>query len=303
MTFTLDLDINSTPVGRPPSSEWDVIIVGAGPAGMAAALYTGRARLRTLLIDRLGTSGGQLRNTELIEDYPGFKSISGERLARTFEEQIVQFGVEITWAEAIRVEARGDRRVVRTGDGTEFVGKTVIVASGGAPRKLGVPGEQEFANRGVSYCAICDGAFFTDLAVAVIGGGDSAIEEAIFLTRYARPVYVIHRRHEWRAQRLIQERAIKNSRIEPIWYSTVEEIGGRDTVEWVSLRRACTLQATCAASTSGKSPTRWVTRQPRRWLPRITSRSWTRPAQSRRPRTSSLASVKRTGASREINPV
>jgi thioredoxin reductase (NADPH) len=217
-------------------SEWDVVIVGAGPAGMAAALYTARGKLRTLLLDRLGAGGGQLLNTELIEDYPGFRSITGEALARAQEEQIKDFGAEIAWGEVVAVEPRGNRRVVRTDDGTEYVAKAVIVSTGGLPRKLDVPGEQELAGRGVSYCAICDGAFFKGQVLAVVGGGDSAVEEATFLTRYAQKVYIIHRRGEWRAQKLLQERALANPKIEPIWHSTVEEIGGNDNVEWLRLK-------------------------------------------------------------------
>jgi thioredoxin reductase (NADPH) len=222
------------------TSEWDVVIVGAGPAGMAAALYTGRAKLRTLILDRMGAGGGQLLNTELIEDYPGFKSITGEGMARAFEEQIQQFGVEITWGEVVGIEARGNRRVVRTDDGTEYVGKAVIVCTGGLPRKLGVPGEQELAGRGVSYCAICDGAFFKGEVLAVVGGGDSAVEEATFLTRYGQKVYIIHRRDEWRAQKLLQDRALNNPKIEPIWNTVVEEIGGTDKVEWLRLKDVVT---------------------------------------------------------------
>jgi thioredoxin reductase (NADPH) len=218
------------------SSVWDVIIVGAGPAGMAAALYTGRAKLKTLLLDRAGMGGGQLMNTELIEDYPAIKTITGSDMATAFEEQIREFGVEITWGEVTGFEARGNRRVVKTDDGTEYVGKTIIVATGGLPRKLGSPGEGEFAGRGVSYCAICDGAFFKNEVLAVVGGGDSAVEEATFLTRYGQRVYIIHRRDEWRAQKLLRERALANPKIEPIWNTLVEEIGGEKKVEWLRLR-------------------------------------------------------------------
>src|SRR5215211_33727 len=127
---------------------WDVVIVGAGPAGMAAALYTGRARLRTLVLDRMGAGGGQLLNTELIEDYPAIKSITGSDMARAFEEQIREFGVEVTWGEVVAFEQRGNLHVVKTDDGTEYLTKTVIVSTGGLPRKLGVPGELELAGRG-----------------------------------------------------------------------------------------------------------------------------------------------------------
>jgi thioredoxin reductase (NADPH) len=218
------------------ATEWDVVIVGAGPAGMAAALYTGRARLKTLLLDRAGMGGGQLMNTELIEDYPAIKSITGSDMAHAFEEQIREFGVEVTWGEVTGFEARGNRRVVKTDDGTEYVAKAVIVSTGGLPRKLGAPGEAEFAGRGVSYCAICDGAFFKNQILAVVGGGDSAVEEATFLTRYGEKVYIIHRRDEWRAQKLLQERALNNPKIVPIWDTVVEEIGGGNKVEWLRLR-------------------------------------------------------------------
>jgi thioredoxin reductase (NADPH) len=218
-----------------PANEWDVIIVGAGPAGMAAALYTGRARLKTLLLDR-GAPGGQLLNTELIEDYPAIKSITGSEMADVFTDQIGEFGVEVTWGEVAGVAARGNRRVVTTDDGTEYVGKTVILCTGGLPRRLGVPGELEFAGRGVSYCAICDGAFFKGQVLAVIGGGDSAVEEATVLTRYGEKVYVVHRRDEWRAQKLLQERALGNQKIEPVWNTIVDEIGGDQKVEWLQVR-------------------------------------------------------------------
>jgi thioredoxin reductase (NADPH) len=232
---------NGSALGAP---EWDVVIVGAGPAGMAAALYTGRAKLKTLLLDRAGLGGGQLMNTELIEDYPAIKSITGSEMATAFEEQIREFGVEVTWGEVTGFEARGNRRVVKTDDGTEYVAKTIIVSTGGLPRKLDVPGEQEFAGRGVSYCAICDGAFFKNQVLAVVGGGDSAVEEATFLTRYGEKVYIIHRRDEWRAQKLLQDRALANPRIVPVWNSVVEQIGGENKVEWLSVRNVQTGEQT-----------------------------------------------------------
>jgi thioredoxin reductase (NADPH) len=225
------------------SEDWDVVIVGAGPAGMAAALYTGRAKLRTLLLDRAGMGGGQLMNTELIEDYPAIKSITGSDMARAFEEQIREFGVEVSYGEVTGFEVRDSRRVVKTDD-EEYVAKTVIFSTGGLPRKLGVPGEAEFAGRGVSYCAICDGAFFKNQVLAVIGGGDSAVEEATFLTRYGTRVYIIHRRDEWRAQKLLQERALGNPKIVPVWNTLVEEIGGSNKVEWLRLRDVVTGEVT-----------------------------------------------------------
>jgi thioredoxin reductase (NADPH) len=203
---------------------------------MAAGLYTGRGQLKTLVLDRMGAGGGQLLNTELIEDYPAIKSITGSDMATAMEEQIREFGVDISYGEVTGIEVRGNRRVVTVDDGTEHVGKAVIVSTGGIPRKLGVAGEHELAGRGVSYCAICDGAFFKGQILAVVGGGDSAVEEATFLTRYAQKVYIIHRRDGWRAQKLLQERALANPKIEPIWNSAVEEIGGEDKVRWLRLR-------------------------------------------------------------------
>ena len=225
--------------GTPLPTEWDVVIVGAGPAGMAAALYTGRGQLKTLLLDRAGMGGGQLMNTELIEDYPAIKSITGSEMATAFEEQIREFGVEVTYGEVTGFEARGNLRIVKVGhddDAVEYVTKTIIISTGGLPRKLDVPGEQEFAGRGVSYCAICDGAFFKNQVLAVVGGGDSAVEEATFLTRYGEKVYIIHRRDEWRAQKLLQERALGNPKIVPVWNSIVDEIGGNGKVQWLQMR-------------------------------------------------------------------
>ncbi|GAC1314003.1 MAG: thioredoxin-disulfide reductase [Chloroflexota bacterium] len=228
--------------------DFDVIIVGAGPAGMAAALYTGRARLKTLLLDRSGFGGGQLMNTELIEDYPAIRTISGSQMARDMEEQIKEFDVEITYGEVVNVAARNNLRVVRLEDGTEHTAKTLILTTGGLPRKLGAPGEDDYAGAGVSYCAICDGAFFKGEKLAVIGGGDSAVEEATFLTRYAEKVYIIHRRDEWRAQKLLRDRALANPKIEPIWNAAVDEIGGeqidahRKKVRWLKLRDLITTE-------------------------------------------------------------
>jgi thioredoxin reductase (NADPH) len=219
---------------------WDVIIVGAGPAGMAAALYSRRARLHTLLLDRIPDGGGQLLTTDLIEDYPGVATTTGHQLAAEFRTQVELLGVDITWADVTAVGIRGEHRVVITEDGAEHMGRAVIVTTGGSPRKLGAAGEADFAARGVSYCAICDGPLFKGRTVVVVGGGDSAIEEAAFLARYADKVYVVHRRGSWRAQKLLQERALGNPKIVPIWNSTVEEIGGGQTVEWVQLRDART---------------------------------------------------------------
>lgn len=220
--------------------EYDVIIVGAGPAGLTAALYAGRSKLRTLVLDRMGP-GGQLLNTELIEDYTGFKSITGAELARLFEEHAREFGAEIEYGNVVEIWSEPCWRYVRTDDADEPLrARAVIVCSGGEPRRLEVPGEKEFAGRGVSYCAICDGAFFKDRVLAVVGGGDSAVEEATFLTRYASKVYIIHRRDEFRAQKVLQERAFANPKIEVVWDSVVERIGGNELVEWVDIRNVKT---------------------------------------------------------------
>src|SRR5581483_8013565 len=188
------------------TKEYDVVIVGAGPAGLTAGLYTGRARLKTIILDRMGP-GGQLLNTELIEDYTGFKSITGMEMAQLFEEHAREFGAGWEYGEVVEIWSDGRWKYARTADEELYRAKVIIVATGGMPRKLGVPGEQELAGRGVSYCAICDGAFFKGQPLAVVGGGDSAVEEATFLTRYASRLYLIPRRGEFRAQKVLQDRA------------------------------------------------------------------------------------------------
>src|SRR5918911_531962 len=213
----------------------DVVVVGAGPAGLTAALYTGRSKLETIVLEKMGP-GGQLLNTELIEDYTGFKSITGQEMAQVFEEHALEFGAQIEYGTVTEIYTDGHEKVILTEEGDEYRAKAVIVCTGGVARKLGVPGEAEFAGKGVSYCAICDGAFFKEQVLAVVGGGDSAVEEGTFLTRYGQRVYIIHRRDEWRAQMLLQERALANPKIEPIWNTVVEEIGGQDKVQWLRLK-------------------------------------------------------------------
>src|SRR5438094_7370041 len=213
------------------SEQFDVIIVGGGPAGLAAGLYAARMNLSTVLLER-GPVGGQLLNTELIEDYPGFESILGADLALKMGDHVRKFGLEVREFQAVRevdVEADGTK-VVRMEDGAELRAPALIMAAGGLPRYLGVPGEQEFAGRGVSYCAVCDGAFFKGQELAVVGGGDAALEEADFLTRYASKVHVIHRRDQFRAQPVLQERARANPKIEFILDAQVKEIYGDDKV-------------------------------------------------------------------------
>ena len=207
-----------------------MVIVGGGPAGLAAGLYTARMNLKTVLVDR-GPLGGQLLNTELIEDYPGFESILGSELATKMGDHSRKFGVEVRDFEPVKeIEVEGTMKVVRLESGEELRAPALIMAAGGLPRYLQVPGEKEFWGRGVSYCAVCDGAFFKGQELAVVGGGDAAVEEGDFLTRYASKVYIIHRRSELRAQPILIDRARANPKIEFIFDAAVKEIAGDDKV-------------------------------------------------------------------------
>jgi thioredoxin reductase (NADPH) len=207
-------------------ASYDVIIVGAGPAGLCAAMYAGRGLLNALVIER-GAPGGELLNTELIEDYPGFESILGRELAGKMAGHAKKFGPEFVTEAVESIERRDDGEfAVRTESGKAYRGQTVILTAGGSPNKLGVPGEEEYAGRGVSYCAVCDGAFFKGETIAVVGGGDAAAEEANYLTRYAEKVHLIHRRDQLRASKLLQQRVFDNPKIETIWNKVVEEIVG-----------------------------------------------------------------------------
>ncbi|MHB0914309.1 MAG: thioredoxin-disulfide reductase [Thermoleophilia bacterium] len=210
---------------------YDIIIIGGGPAGLTAGLYSGRARRRTLLLEKAAV-GGQAATTDHIENYPGFPDgVGGFELTQMMRTQAEQFDVEIREITGVEsIEADGDDRLVVT-DGESFRARSVIVASGAEPSTLGIPGETELRGRGVSYCATCDGAFYRDLEVAVVGGGDSAVEEAIFLTKFASKVYVIHRRDELRAARILQERAFDNPKIEMVWDSHLKKILGEGKVE------------------------------------------------------------------------
>jgi thioredoxin reductase (NADPH) len=209
---------------------FDVIIVGGGPAGLAAGLYAARMNLRTVLVDR-GPLGGQLHNTELIEDYPGIESILGPELASKMADHARKFGLDAREFEPVTsIEADGEDKVVRLDSGAELRAPAVIMAAGGLPRKLEVPGETELAGRGVSYCAVCDGAFFKNEVLAVVGGGDAALEEGDFLTRYASRVHIIHRRGEFRAQPILQDRARANQKIDFIFDAKVKEITGNGKV-------------------------------------------------------------------------
>jgi thioredoxin reductase (NADPH) len=220
--------------------EFDIIIVGGGPGGLTAGMYGARANLKTVLIEKL-MPGGQIANTEEVEDYPGFDRISGAELAMKMTEQAKKFGLEVVSDEVIEVRSEGEARKVAVGaGGVNYVGQQMVVATGGSPVKLQIPGEEEFSGKGVSYCAICDGAFFKDQIITVVGGGDAAVEEAIFLTKFGSKVILIHRRDKLRAQKIIQERALKNSKIEFIWDSVVESINGNSRVQSLSLKNVKT---------------------------------------------------------------
>jgi thioredoxin reductase (NADPH) len=208
------------------TSDYDVIIIGAGPAGMTAALYAGRAMLKTVLLER-GVPGGELLNTETIEDYPGFERVDGWDLAQKFESHARKFGAEFVTATVTTLRKRADGMFEAITDGGDrFVAPAAILTAGGTPVKLNIPGELEYAGRGVSYCAICDGAFFRGHVIAVVGGGDAAVEEADFLTRYAEKVYLVHRRQELRASKILQKRLFDNPKVEVIWNAVVEEAVG-----------------------------------------------------------------------------
>ena len=203
---------------------YDTIIIGAGPAGMTAALYAARSNLKVALLER-GIPGGQMNNTADIENYPGYANISGPELAEKMFEPLENLGVEHLFGLVEKIEDRGDFKEIITED-ERFEAKTVIIASGANHRHLGVPGEEDYNSRGVSYGAVCDGAFFRDEDLLVVGGGDSAVEEAIFLTRFAKSVTIVHRRDELRAQKVLQDRAFANEKIRFVWDSVVESIHG-----------------------------------------------------------------------------
>ena len=217
------------------SKLYDVIIIGAGPAGLAAGLYAARAKMSALIIEK-DRNGGQIVTTDEVANYPGgIKEETGPSLIARMVEQTEEFGAERVKATVVDVDLSGDTKVVKC-EGAEYQGKAVIIATGASPRKLGCPGEQELTGKGVSYCATCDADFFTDFEVFAIGGGDTAVEEAMFLTKFARKVTLVHRRGELRAAKSIQEKAFKNEKIEIIWNSEVAEVKGDGMVESIVLR-------------------------------------------------------------------
>lgn len=205
---------------------YDVIIIGAGPAGMTAAVYTSRANLSTLMIER-GIPGGQMANTEAIENYPGYESILGPDLSNKMFEHAKKFGAEYAYGDIKNVIDGKEYKTVVAGT-KEYKARAVIIATGAEYKKLGVPGEAEYSGQGVSYCAVCDGAFFKNKELLVVGGGDSAVEEGVYLTRFASKVTIVHRRDELRAQKILQQRAFENEKIDFIWNHTVKEIQGEN---------------------------------------------------------------------------
>lgn len=220
--------------------EFDIVIVGGGPGGLTAGMYGARANLNTILVEKY-LPGGQIASTGDVEDYPGFEHIAGAELALKMADHAKKFGLQIISNEVVEVrdEAK-DRKVAVGADGAVYIGKQMIIATGGSPVHLNVPGEREFSGRGVSYCAICDGAFFKNEVIAVVGGGDAAVEEGMFLTKFGSKVILIHRRDKLRAQKIIQERAFKNPKMGFIWDSVVDQIQGDSKVRSLILKNVKT---------------------------------------------------------------
>jgi thioredoxin reductase (NADPH) len=229
-------------MGKDEKKIYDVIIIGGGPAGLTAGLYTSRARLQTLLIQN-ALFGGQMTTTELIENYPGFpQGVTGDELSRLMEEQARRFGMEAVNEEVIEVALEGNLKRVRTYE-SSYLCETLIVCTGTEYRKLGVPGENEFIGKGVSYCATCDGAFFKDNEIFVVGGGDSALTEALFLTKFVKGLTIVHRRDALRATKIYQERAFANPKIKFLWNSVIQEIKGDQVVRSVLVKNVKTGEA------------------------------------------------------------
>ncbi|HEY9570595.1 MAG TPA: thioredoxin-disulfide reductase [Metalysinibacillus sp.] len=203
---------------------YDVVIIGAGPAGMTAAVYTSRANLSTLMLER-GMPGGQMASTEEVENYPGYEHILGPDLSTKMFEHAKKFGAEYAYGDVTEIIDGEEYKVIKSG-AKEYKTRTIIISTGAEYKKMGVPGEQELTGRGVSYCAVCDGAFFKDKELIVVGGGDSAVEEGMYLTRFASKVTVVHRRDKLRAQKILQDRAFANEKMNFIWNKTVKQVNG-----------------------------------------------------------------------------
>jgi thioredoxin reductase (NADPH) len=218
---------------------YEVIIIGGGPAGLTAGLYTSRSRFNTLLIE-VGLLGGQMTTTEVIENYPGFpQGINGDELSRLMEEQAKRFGLEVVSQEVVEVKLEGERKLVKTDEST-YLCEALIICTGTEYRKLGIPGEKEFTGKGVSYCATCDGAFFKDSQIVVVGGGDSALTEALFLTKFAKELTIIHRREALRGTKIYQERVLSNPKIKMLWNSVVQRIKGDSIVRSIVIKNVKT---------------------------------------------------------------
>jgi len=218
---------------------YEVIIIGGGPAGLTAGLYTSRSRFNTLLIE-IGLLGGQMTTTEVIENYPGFpQGINGDELSRLMEEQAKRFGLEVVSQEVVEVKLEGERKLVKT-DELTYLCEALIICTGTEYRKLGIPGEKEFTGKGVSYCATCDGAFFKDSQIVVVGGGDSALTEALFLTKFAKELTIIHRREALRGTKIYQERVLSNPKIKMLWNSVVQRIKGDSIVRSIVIKNVKT---------------------------------------------------------------
>ncbi len=218
--------------------KYDVIIVGGGPAGLSAGIYTARARRTTLLIEK-NAVGGQIINTWQVENYPGLETVSGIDLTQTMYKQAKNFGIEELYTEVNGIEVKESTKIVKTADG-DYSARVVILAGGLERQKYGVAGEVELTGRGVSYCATCDGAFFRDKKVMVVGGGDSALTEALELTKFASSVTIIHRRNELRATKILQEKAMAEPKVKFLWDSVIEEIVGDPAVRHVKVRNVKT---------------------------------------------------------------
>lgn len=218
---------------------YDVIIIGSGPAGLAAAIYAQRAKLEMIIIEENYISGGQVVNTYEVDNYPGLPGINGMDLGMKMREHAEKMGAQFVRAKVVEIQAEGDIKVVKTEDET-YEAKTVIFAAGAKHRTLDIPGEKEFTGMGVSYCATCDGAFFRNKVTAVIGGGDVAVEDAIFLARLCKKVYVVHRRDELRAAKILQDNLLSLDNVEMVWDSVAEEIRGEGLVKELSVKNVKT---------------------------------------------------------------
>ena len=222
----------------PDERHYDIIIVGAGPAGLAAGLYSARARRRTILLERKVT-GGQIALTSVVENYPGVEEIDGYELGQQMQRQAEKYGLEMGYTEVTGLERHDRVHLVHTKEG-DYTAKALVLTGGADYDRLGVPGEEELIGKGVSYCATCDAAFFRDQRCAIVGGGDAAMDEGLFVTRYASRVIVVHRRDQLRASRILQERAFANPKMEFIWDTVVTEIQGTEAVEGLKLRNVIT---------------------------------------------------------------